>query len=220
MNRDWVIVGSGVQGRQIGAAVVAAAAAAGDRVLGYLDDDPAKQGLTIADLPVLGPVAWVESHQGALNVVIALGIAEAKRAMVKRLRRMGDHLSFPPVIHPFTSIGPRVELGEGVVVQAGAVLLCDLRVGEFTIVGASSTLGHDCRVGSYCFLSPGLRVAGYATIGDDCVTGLNTCLINHVTLGNRCTTGAGTVLIRDLPEGCTAVGVPARVTSQKAAALS
>lgn len=210
MGHAWVVVGSGVQGRQIGAAVLAAAASRGDRVLGYLDDDPSKQGQVVADLPVLGPVEWAGTYREPLNVVVALGMAGAKRAMVDRLRHMGDHVGFPPVVHPFTSIGPRVVLGEGVVVQAGAVLLCDLTVGEFTIIGASSTLGHDSRVGAYCFLSPGLRLAGYAAIGDDCVTGLNTCLINHVLMGNRCTSGAGAVIIRNVEDGETVVGIPAR----------
>lgn len=220
MGGDWVIVGSGVQGRQIGAAVLAAAAAQGDRVLGYLDDDPAKIGKTIADLPVLGPMEWVRTREGTVNVAVALGQAGPKRAMVARLKLLGGHLRFPPIVHPFTSIGPRVILGEGVVIQAGSVLLCDLSVGDFTIIGASSTLGHDSRVGSYCFLSPGLRLAGYAAIGDDCVTGLNTCLINHISMGDRCTSGAGAVIIRNVEDGETVVGVPAHAVRPKVAATS
>lgn len=209
MTTDWVIVGSGVQGRQIASALLAAASAAGERVLGFLDDDPDKQGRIVADLPIVGPLEWARTHGVPLKVAVALGQSKTKRAVVARLRGMGDHLSFPPIIHPFSFIGPRVELAEGVVVQAGTVMICDARVGEFTIVGAQSSLGHDARIGAYCFLSPGLRIAGYGCIGDDCTTGLNTCLL-IVKMGNGSVSGAGAVLISDVPEGDIVVGVPAR----------
>lgn len=205
----WVIVGCGVQGRQIGAAVLAAAKVSGEQVLGYLDDDSTRWGDTLLDLPILGPLAWAAGPQ-PLNVAVALGQAPLKRQVVANLRAMGGHLRFPPVIHPFTSIGPGVQLADGVVVQAGAVLLCDLCVGEFTIIGAASALGHDTRVGAYNFLSPGLRLAGFSSVGDDCITGLNTCLLGHMTLGSGSISGAGTVITRDVPPGDKVVGVPAR----------
>ena len=218
MAEPWVIVGSGVQGRQIGAAVLAAAQKSGDQVLGFLDDDPERLGMTVRGLPILGPLEWARTFPGPLKVAVALGQAKAKRAVVKRLRGMGSHIQFPPVIHPFSSIGPGVELGEGVVIQAGAALLCDLKIGEFTIVGACSTMGHDGVVGAYSFLSPGFRLAGYGAVEDDCTTGLNTCILAHTTLGMGSTTGAGAVILHDVPKGDTVVGVPAR-SIKKAAGL-
>jgi len=210
MKADWVIVGSGVQGRDIGAVVLAVVAATGERLLGFLDDDPSLQGKTVADLPVLGPLEWARSHGAPLKVAVGLGQSGPKRKVVARLRTMGDHLTFPPVIHPFSSVGPRVELGEGVVVKPGVVVSCDVKVGEFSVLGTSSTLGHDSRVGAYNFLAAGSRLAGYATIQDDCVTGLNTCIIANRTMRNGSISGAGAVIIHDVHEGDTVVGVPAR----------
>ncbi len=210
MAGEWVVVGAGVQGRQVCSAVAAAARAAGETLLGFLDDDPGKQGRSVDGWPVLGPLDWARAHPGPLNVAVGMGQAGPKRRIVARLREMGGHLRFPPVIHPFSCVGPGVELGEGVVVQAGAVLICDLAVGEFTIVGAGSVMGHDARVGAYNFLSPGLRVAGFGRIDDDCSTGLNTCILAEVTMGRGSISGAGAVIIRDVAPGDTVVGVPAR----------
>ena len=210
MGGEWVVVGAGVQGRQVGAAVAAAARAAGETLLGFLDDDPGKQGQHVDGWPVLGPLDWARTHPGPLNVAIGIGQAAPKRRIVARLRAMGGHLRFPPVIHPFSCVGPGVELGEGVVVQPGVVLVCDLRVGEFTIIGAGSSISHDARVGAYNFLSPGLRVAGFGRIEDDCDTGLNTCILAEVTMGTGSVSGAGAVLIRSVDPGDTVVGVPAR----------
>jgi sugar O-acyltransferase (sialic acid O-acetyltransferase NeuD family) len=210
MAEEWVVVGAGVQGRQVCAAVAAAAQAAGDRLLGFLDDDAPKLARTIAGWPVLGPLGWARAHPGPLNVAIGIGQAGTKRQVVARLRAMGAHLRFPPVIHPFSCVGPGVELGEGVVIQPGSVLVCDLTVGEFTIVGACSSLSHDARVGAYNFLSPGLRLAGYGRVEDDCTTGLNTCILAHTTMHSGSISGAGAVIIRDVAPGATVAGVPAR----------
>lgn len=210
MADEWVVVGAGVQGRQVCAALAAAVRVGGDRLLGFLDDDAGMHGQMVDGWPVLGPLAWARSHPGPLNVAIGIGQAQTKRQVVDQLRAMGDHLRFPPVIHPFSSVGPGVELGEGVVIQPGSVLTCNLRVGEFTIVGACSSISHDARVGAYNFLSPGLRIAGFGIVEDDCVTGLNTCLLGHVTMHSGSTSGAGAVLIRDVAPGDTVAGVPAR----------
>jgi len=210
MANEWVVVGAGVQGRQVCAAVDAATRSAGDRLLGFLDDDAGRHGQTLDGWPVLGPLAWARSYPGLLNVAVGIGQALAKRQVVARLRAMGGHIRFPPVIHPFSCVGPGVELGDGVVIQPGVVLTCNLLVGEFTIVGACSSISHDARVGAYNFLAPGLRVAGFGIVEDDCVTGLNTCLLGHVTMHSGSISGAGAVLIRDVAPGETVVGVPAR----------
>jgi len=217
MTNEWVVVGAGVQGRQICAAVAAAARVAGDRLLGFLDDDAGKHGQTVDGWPVLGPLAWARSHPGPLNVAIGIGQAQTKRQVVAQLRAMGGHLRFPPVIHPFSCVGPGVALGEGVVIQPGSALTCNLTVGEFTIVGACSSISHDAQVGAYNFLSPGLRIAGFGIVEDDCVTGLNTCILAHVTMHSGSISGAGAVLIRDVAPGDTVVGVPARSVKKAAA---
>jgi sugar O-acyltransferase (sialic acid O-acetyltransferase NeuD family) len=208
MYTDWVIVGSGVQGRQISSALLAASKSDKEHVLGFVDDDPKKHGKYVADLPVLGPLDWLGSRKCPLKVAVSLGRSNIKRSVVCRLRQLNANLLFPPIVHPFSFIGPRVKLSDGVVVQAGTVMICDIAVGEFTIVGAQSSLGHDSKIGAYCFISPGLRLAGYGCIEDDCTTGLNTCLL-IVKMGSGSTSGAGAVITRDVLAGDTVVGVPA-----------
>ena len=41
--------------------------------------------------------------------------------------------------------------------------------------------------------------------------GIGACVIQHVCIGSDVTVGAGAAVVRDLPDGVTAVGVPARV---------
>lgn len=212
--KEWVVVGSGIQGRQIAATVLAHAAARGETVLGFLDDAPGKQGQSVADLPVLGPAeAWLKAHGKAVQVALALGDPKVRREAAERLRPLGA--IYTPAIHPFTSVGPRVALGEGVIVHPGVVMMCDLKVGRFTIVGCCCSLSHDSEVGEFCFLSPGTRLAGFGAVGNECWTGMNTLVNPHRKIHDRAQTGAGAVVVHHVPEGVTVAGVPARPLKPK-----
>lgn len=48
-------------------------------------------------------------------------------------------------------------------------------------------------------------------IGDKVYIGAKSTIIGGVTIGNKAKIGAGAVVITDVPEGCTAVGVPAKI---------
>jgi len=49
------------------------------------------------------------------------------------------------------------------------------------------------------------------TIGDGVVIGAGAKVLGAIVLGNDCRVGANSVVLSDLPRGCVAVGVPARV---------
>jgi len=52
-------------------------------------------------------------------------------------------------------------------------------------------------------------------IGDGAFVGVDTMLVAPVKLGKGARTGAGSVVTKDIPDGATAVGVPARVVRRK-----
>ncbi|MDB5349038.1 MAG: hypothetical protein JWN86_285 [Planctomycetota bacterium] len=49
------------------------------------------------------------------------------------------------------------------------------------------------------------------TIGDRADIGCGACILGHVHVGNDARIGANAVVLRDVPEGATAVGIPARI---------
>lgn len=63
-------------------------------------------------------------------------------------------------------------------------------------------------------------VQGVPVIGDDVFIGPNATITGRLTVGNGCVIGANSLVVGDVPDGATAVGVPARVLMKGANPIS
>jgi|SRR5665213_632159 len=145
--------------------------------------------------------------------------------------RTGAHLS--------VARGATVTFGAGCVLDHGFTLEAagQLTVGDRTVFGHHCTVAVDDRVtiGRGCLigelvsirdhdhafgradvpiLDQGRRTAP-VVIGDDVWVGAKSTITSGVTIGDGAVVGAHAVVTRDLPAGCVAVGVPARVVRMR-----
>ena len=215
MSAEWIVIGGGGHGREVAAIIQDFLLKPGDRLLGFLDDNPYRVGTQLAGLPILGPGEWLASFGGPLKVALGLGASKAREAMVQRIRSFNVDVQFPLIQHPDALIGPRVTIGEGVLIQAGCVLTCDVEVGPFAVLNVGVSLSHDAKVGPFATLAPGSRLAGGATVGFCAEVGMGTHVIQLRHIGDQTQTGALAAVVRDLPDGITAVGVPARALQKR-----
>lgn len=51
----------------------------------------------------------------------------------------------------------------------------------------------------------------YPVIGDNCTIFAGAVIVGNISIGNNCTVGANSVVLQNVPDGCTAVGAPARI---------
>lgn len=159
------------------------------------------------------PVASDIHHFGApadLALAIGLGNPGTRRKVVEALRATGVQ-SFPTLVHPRAWLGANVALADGVVICAGAMLTTDIVLGEHSHVNIGATVGHDARVGDFSTISPGAHLSGRVTLRQGTEIGTGACINPGVTIGAGAVIGAAAAVLRDVPDGCTAVGVPARV---------
>jgi serine O-acetyltransferase len=101
-------------------------------------------------------------------------------------------------IHPSASIGTSVFLDHatGIIIGAFAVIGDEVTIMQNVTIGRKSeTPDRAPRIGRGVVLSSGATVIGDIVIGDFAKI------------------GAGSVVTSDVPDGCTAVGVPARLTN-------
>jgi bifunctional UDP-N-acetylglucosamine pyrophosphorylase/glucosamine-1-phosphate N-acetyltransferase len=117
---------------------------------------------------------------------------------------------------PFSKLRPGTELGVRVHVGSFAEIVRS-RIGPGTAVPHFSYLG-DAVIGENVNIGAGTITANYdgeqknrTEIGDGAFIGVDTMLRAPVKVGRRSRTGAGAVVTKDVPDGATAVGVPARV---------
>jgi acetyltransferase EpsM len=191
------------------------ARAAGARVAGFVDGDPAKAGTEVAGgcRVLCGEEALLAhlAERGTLPggaVAVALGVGS--NAARRRILDLLGAFAAGPLVHPFSAVSPSARLGRGTVVLASAVVNAGARVGEGVIVNTGAIVEHDCRVGDGVHLSPRATRCGGVVVGAGSWVCAGATLVPGVRVGERATVGAGAVVLRDVADDTTVVGCPAR----------
>src|SRR5262245_33810009 len=101
-------------------------------------------------------------------------------------------------IHPSAAIGTSVYLDHA----TGIIIGADSRIGDGVTMMQNVTIGR----------GPAPR-ARAPRIGRGVYISSGSTMIGDISIGDFAKIGAGAVVTHDVPAGCTAVGVPARLTN-------
>lgn len=210
-----IIAGAGSQGRIV--LDILQSRGEGDRVVGLVDvcDNPELKGARVDGVQVLGRMeCLVElARRGVRRAVLAIGDNAKREQQSAELEKAG--LELESVIHRSAVVSSRAEVGAGSMLSAGSVVCTGARLGRSVIVNTATTVDHDCRVGDFCQLAPGAHLCGNVTLGKACFVGAGAVVLQGLTIGAHVTVGAGAVVKEDLPDGVTAVGIPARIVEKE-----
>lgn len=209
MSKRVLIIGAGGHAQVVAEALWRMAeAGSGWEPLGFVDDEPTRQGRSFLGLPVLGPLtAWREI--GADAVIVAIGDNATRRRLYLALQEAGAR--FATVVHPRAVVAPDVLIGPGSMVLAGVVVNTGSVIGANVILNTACSLDHHNRIGDHVHVAPGVHTGGEVTIGEGALVGIGATVLPRRTVGAWSVLGAGAVAVHDIPAGVTAVGVPARV---------
>ncbi|MEH7075128.1 DapH/DapD/GlmU-related protein [Neobacillus drentensis] len=86
-------------------------------------------------------------------------------------------------------------------------------------------IGHDVKIGKNCTIWQQVTVmqgtsVKSVVIGDNCILGTGSKILGGVQIGNNVKIGANAVVVNDIPDNCTAVGIPAHIVKPKIKTLS
>jgi sugar O-acyltransferase (sialic acid O-acetyltransferase NeuD family) len=182
--------------------------------------------LKALDVPIAGIFTNLEKHVGTtLMGVKVLGLLEEVPAptecflhiclgqpLLKQewAARFSTH-TYVTIVHPMAGVDESCTMGEGSFIGALALVDGLVSIGAHSIVEGHSVVGHDTSIGSFTLIGGMAAIAGSSVIGDGVVLGTHSSTAPKVRLGNRAVLGSGSSAHSNIPEDCTAVGVPAEV---------
>ena len=199
--QDAIIVGAGGFGKEMMELITLKY-----NLLGFVDDG--KDG-EIHGYKILGKVDSLLNYDSPVNVFICI----AKPAIRKKIHTMlsvNSNLLFPALISKNTKISKFATIGKGSIICDNVVITTDTIIKDFCIIDNSCLIGHDDVICEYVTIYPGVIVAGNVEIQKEVEIGTGSRIIQGLRIGNNSILGAGAVVVRDIPNGCTAVGVPAK----------
>lgn len=172
-------------------------------------DDAWPQVSVIGPWAVVGTTAELLRNASRFEgAVVAIGDNATRLSKQRELEAGG--IALVSIVHPAAVASPFAEVGEGSVVFAGAVLNPFARLGRCCILNTGASVDHDCELADGVHVSPGARLGGGVRVGEASWIGIGAVVVQGVRIGSDVTVGAGAAVISDLPDGVTAVGVPAR----------
>lgn len=181
---------------------VVAVVATADRLL--VDELADRRGVPVADDLELLDEIGIDAKADSIGLVIAGG------GLIERAELSATIHPCPVLVHADATIGPWVELGAGTIVSPGARITANVAVGHNCLIHTGAVLSHDDRLGDLVTISPAATLCGGVTVGDRSSIFAGATVMPGVSIGSDVTVGAGALVHRDVDDGVTVAGVPAR----------
>jgi sugar O-acyltransferase (sialic acid O-acetyltransferase NeuD family) len=184
--------------------------------VGYVVSDVLHLGDRDSREQVVGDFDWLDQHRGSVDgLVIGIGSPLARLRLASVLSSLLSGISWPVLIHPTAVIDlESARLGEGCFIGAGVVATVNIVLESFALCNFGCTLGHETRIGRGSVVNPGANISGGVVISDGVLVGTGAQVLQYLHIGSGAVVGAGAVVTRNVAEGTTVLGVPARDRSE------
>jgi serine O-acetyltransferase len=99
------------------------------------------------------------------------------------------------------------------------------RIGRNLIIdhGMGVVIGETAEIGDDCLIYHGVTLGGvdlnpvkrHPTLGNHVVVGAGAKILGNIRIGNHARIGSNSVVIKEVPDHCTATGIPAKIVSSR-----
>jgi sugar O-acyltransferase (sialic acid O-acetyltransferase NeuD family) len=191
-----------------GKVVADAAIESGWKAIRFYDDAPIEATLELSWENGGTQQSLFDQKSELSGFLVTIGTNKTRLTKIDALKSTG--VPIVSVIHPKSTVSRYVQMGEGSVVFAGAVVNVHSRIGEGVIINTGATVDHDCYLDDGVHISPGAHLAGNVRVGKRSWIGIGAVVKQGIVIGDDCVIGAGAVVLNNVESGLTVVGVPAK----------
>jgi sugar O-acyltransferase (sialic acid O-acetyltransferase NeuD family) len=188
-------------------------------IVGLIDRDATLTGKLVEGVEVIGTEELLPElkRKGIDHFFIGVGGVGDNTVRARLFSRVME-MGFTPIrtLHPRAIVAASAKVGDASVVMAGAIINPGAAIGVDTIINTGAVVDHDCQIGDHVHIAPGVTLSGNVTVGTYSHLGTGASVKQGIRIGSNTVVGAGAVVVHDLPDNVTAVGVPAKVTGQRA----
>ncbi|EJL67638.1 acetyltransferase [Chryseobacterium populi] len=181
----------------------------------YDDINDDIKGFLYHTFPIMKTIEEAQHYFATVDEKFTIGIGnpDLRKKLAHKFSDIGGILT--STISPKADIGSYgIQIGNGANILDGAKISNDVIIGESVIVYYNSIITHDVKIGDFTEISPDVKILGRAVIGSFCQLGSGSIILPDIKIGNHVIIGAGTVVTKDIPDNCTAVGVPSKIIKQ------
>ena len=200
-----VLIGAGGHGRVLMEALLPA------RIDAILDSQP---GLDeVSGVPVIGGDEKLVGLTALGFTHFVIGVGSAKSCTLRaRLFQKALAAGLLPltVTHAAAWLSPSAEVAHGCQILPGAVVHTQAVLEPNVLVNTAAVIEHDCRIGAHSHVATGAILCGNVTVGESCHIGAGAVIRQGVRIGQGCLVAAGAVVVKDVADGGTVIGIPAR----------
>ncbi|MDY6373090.1 MAG: sialic acid O-acetyltransferase [Bacteroidales bacterium] len=177
-------------------------------IKGFLDSkNDALDGVNGLYPPILSsPENYVPQSDDVF--FIAMGDPKWRKYYAEMIEKKGG--TFLTIICEGAYVNPTARIGDGSFIAGWTSISDSVNIGRHVMIHPFSNIGHDANIGDYSSIEAYVFIGGESSIGEESVMHVKSSIIRHKSIGNNVEVGINSVVMRNMPDGISVFGNPAR----------
>jgi len=149
------------------------------------------------------------SQLGNRNLIVGIGDNDVRKRLHEELCERGHDII--SIVDPLAVVSESAKIGQGVYVGVRTIVNARATISDGVILNTAAVIEHDCHIHAFAHIAPNATLTGGVEVGKRTLVGAGAVVLPGVKIADDCIIGAGAVVTKDVPNGATVVGNPARL---------